>query len=1632
LSTFSKIGNAFCIFLGIVCILTGIIFARINDPVFQTYLADKVVAYLSTKFQTEIKVGSINFSFFDHLVIHDLLIKDRANDTLLYAKTADASLAIIDLLQNRYVIDNIQLNEPRIYLHKNKHTNEFNFQFILDALQTNSSASKSSSSTLALQLRTLVMNQLHFRLTDEPNHTVFNFNIPATIVDVEEMDVARSIISIKQVFFDRADMKIAKLMRSPEIIDLATNLDTEVVHINTKPLKLYVSQLLFKNAKFQFDDEMKSFSRDRFDSFHQLYKDVNLEFSNGSLVNDTVQAKIDNISMEEKSGFRVKHLEAYIRVTPELATATNLKLETSNSTIVSNASLSYLNFHSFLNFYSSVDINAVLERSSIAVRDFLFFIPHLESAAENRILTTGTFTGTLDNLKGENIKLQTGTVSRFEGNIDVNGLPDIDATFIDFKVDKLITNIIDLYQFVPSAHFPKGFSTLGKVNFNGSFTGFFNDFVAYGVISTEIGVLRSDLNMKFNDIAGNATYSGNLAASQFDLGKYTGADSLLGTISFDANLAGYGLTVANINASMEGNVSQFQFNGYNYQNIQVDGNFNKKLFSGKFALKDENVKVDFAGTVDLNQDLPVYNFNADIDNANLQHLRLSKNYYRVSTELEMNMKGDNIDNFIGFAKSVNTTFEKADQQITFDTLSLRISEADNVKYFLLASGAGTAAFTGNFALTKLPNSFLSVLDHYFPSLPYKNEIPDVVQDFDFDIVLNDMRNILTFFFPSWQGISESTIKGHFNAATNFISFRGLIPSLKYKDVSIDTLNLSAINSFGKLQLTANSFKIAFGDSIKIIRPSFNAQVIDDSAIINLFAANVPHNTYMNLNALLTGDTTGLAMHLYPSDLVLNNAKWIISENNMIRFAEERLRFENFTLSHDEQSLSISNVNLRPRATNLHFDFNKIPLADLYHFVKLKTIDLNGNLSGSLEVLNVFHAPRLKANTTLHKIIVNGREISAAAITMDYVPEKDQMKMELLITDSLYNFQAEGSYFPRKAENQLNFNLDCKRFDLSFFETLVPGYFSNTNGVASGSLLISGNSDAPLLTGEVHIPYLSSKIDFLQTTYNLYNEKISFHEGSIDLIKMKLFDENKDSAEVHGQIAHTHLNHFNFNVAVTTERIQALNTTQKDNDSFYGTAEAGGLIQFLGPLNNLEVRASMSSIHGTAISIPIGSGTSVADRSFIQYRKKGNDTLGNLFNSMEMIKGLKLSLDLDVTPDADIRIIFDQKAGDIIKGRGYGNIRMEIDPKGTFNMYGTYNIEQGDYLFTLQNFFNKYFSIDRGGSISWTGDPYGALIDINAIYNTKASVYDLVVGSGISVTSDDEMRELQRRIPVDVYLNLSGSLLLPDITFDIRLPEETTLSSAAYQQVQKVKQDEGELNKQVFGLLLLNRFLPTNSGTGNQNIGADVNNSVSEFLLNQLSYWTSQIRSDVDVNFNYQSYEANLNATNPNDLTKRNELEVALTKRFFNDRLALEAGGNFDFAATNTSGTGGNSGGGSSTNIAGDFSLEYKITPDGRLSGKAFSKSQYDVVNERYKTKNGIALSYKREFDKLKDLFRKRLNKQSRRQQREQKNELQQNVPTSSDNSLNDLPKCPVISNNVRNLQLPVINEISPIVEMTYC
>ena len=1565
--------------LGVVLVLGGIVSAKIDSPRFQSYLGDKVVSYLSKKLRTEVKLGDVNFRLFDHLILHDLLIRDLNQDTLFSAKTVDVTLGLIDLLQNRYVIKKIAVEESTIFLHKEKSGDGFNFQFISDAFSGDGSNSTGTSST-KLDLNELILRQVHFTLLDEPNHTKLDFMLPETRVHVQELDLANSIIKLRDVAFIQPDLRVEKLIQevfatTDSIISNEDIVDTAIVHINTKPIKLYVSRFRFVNALFQFDDLNAAPVTGRFDGLHQSYKNLNLEFKNGSLVMDTIKASISNISFTEKSGFILNHMEAEVSVTPTAAVAAQLKIETPYSTVSNHYAMNYLNFHSFFDYNSLVAMDIRMREASIAVADVAYFLPPANTLS-GTIVASGNFTGTLDNLKGKAVSLQTAALTRFKGDIDLKGLPDTDATFVDLKVDQLVTNVSDVQQLIHQLKLPQEFSSLGTVDFKGSFTGFFNDFVAYGSLNTKIGQISSDLNMKFNEKYENASYSGNLSMRQFDIGTYSGLDSLIGTISFDTKISGSGLVLDKLDAMMNGEVQQFTFNGYNYQHLLVDGSFKKKMFTGKIKLNDENLNLDFTGLVDLSQDIPVYNFHATIEEAKLHQLKFTDSLYILSTQLDLNMRGDNIDNFIGYAIAINTTFTRPDQSLMLDTVFLNINEISGKKHFVLASGLGTATFAGNIALTKLPASFLSFLDYYFPSLPVEQELFPAIQDFDFEIVLHDVSPVLDFFLPAWKGLNHSILHGHFNSIKHAITFTGTIPSFSYRSMLVDTLDIEATTINERLHFSVISSYLSAGDSMIILHPAIKAAIAGDSAAVDLSAANFNGNSYLNLKTLFTGDSAGFMVKVLPSDLVLNSNRWNVSEDNFITYADQRLRFNNFTISHDDQSLSVSNVNLRPRATNLHFDFNKLPIADLLQLLKVDDFNIAGNLSGSMELLNVFNAPRLQANTLLSDLIINEVSVAEAVVNVNFIPEDDQISAQMLVTDASFDIRATGSYFPRKTEDPLNFDFDIRKFDLRFFETLLPGFFSGTNGTTSGHLHLAGTPDAPLLTGEMLIPNLTLKVEYLQTTYKLNNQTITFNENHIDIGKLKLQDENNGVATARGEIRHDHLRDFRFNVAVTTDRFQVLNTTEKDNSLFYGAAEAAGILQFLGPLNDLEIRASLTSMQGTDMSIPINSGNSIGDRSFIRYVVRGNDSLQRVAGLSDILPGLRLNFDLEVTPAAKIKIIFDQKAGDIISGTGNGNIRMEIDTKGDFNMYGTYTIEEGDYLFTLQNFFNKFFTIDEGGTISWTGDPYEAQIAIDAIYSTKSSVYDLAIGSGVTF-SDQEIKELQRHIPVRVALKLRGSLLFPDVAFDISLPDETSLSSAAYQQIQKVKQDESELNKQVFGLLLLNRFLPTNSGTGNQSIGSDVNNSVSEFLLNQLSYWTSQIRSDIDFNFNYQSYEAKLNSSNPNDLTKRNELEVALTKRFFNDRLALEAGGNFDFAGANTNTPTGEG----STNIAGDFALDYKITPDGRLSGKAFSKSQYDVVDERYKTKNGIALSYKREFNKLKELFEKDLERQREKDER---------------------------------------------------
>ena len=464
---------------------------------------------------------------------------------------------------------------------------------------------------------------------------------------------------------------------------------------------------------------------------------------------------------------------------------------------------------------------------------------------------------------------------------------------------------------------------------------------------------------------------------------------------------------------------------------------------------------------------------------------------------------------------------------------------------------------------------------------------------------------------------------------------------------------------------------------------------------------------------------------------------------------------------------------------------------------------------------------------------------------------------------------------------------------------------------------------------------------MNTRYNFTNE-ITIGENYFDLKDFVINDEKNGSAVANGRISHNFFKDFNFNVILNAKKFQCLNTNSTQNSIYYGIANASGSANFSGPIENMNMEIQFTSEKGTQIFIPLSNTSEVSQSNFITFREKGKVTNFSSFTNRVNLSGIKLDMTLDITPDAEIQIIFDEKIGDKIIGNGYGNLRLDISPIGDFNMYGTYEIQSGSYLFTLQNIINKKFAIEKGSTISWSGNPYDADINLSAVYTTRTStLYKLLPADSAYKTN----------LYVDCRLFLSNKLMNPSIKYAI---DVRGVDASAESQIRSVLNSEGEASKQMFGLLVLNQFLPPSGSTPQSsnsiNAGAGASSNTIELLKDQVNNWLSQISKDVNIGFNYTA----------RDLYNKEEVQVMLSKSLLNDRLLIEGNvGVINGAATDQS----------TSNIVGDFNAEYKLGDDGRFRIKAFNKSNSSSLVYNYAPyTQGFGIFYREEFNTFRQLL----------------------------------------------------------------
>ncbi|MCB0632161.1 MAG: translocation/assembly module TamB domain-containing protein, partial [Lewinella sp.] len=530
---------------------------------------------------------------------------------------------------------------------------------------------------------------------------------------------------------------------------------------------------------------------------------------------------------------------------------------------------------------------------------------------------------------------------------------------------------------------------------------------------------------------------------------------------------------------------------------------------------------------------------------------------------------------------------------------------------------------------------------------------------------------------------------------------------------------------------------------------------------------------------------------------------------------------------------------------------------------------------------------------------------------------------------------------------------------------------------SSHLELEGLPSRPNIKGHLIAERGSFKVNFLNTRYRFNSAFADIDNYLFDLSGTILYDKYNHRAVLIEGISHDHLRDFGFDARLRTSRFLALDTHKGDNDLFYGHALGQGTVQFGGTFQQPEIYVNATVGDSSNLVIPVSNEREISDLNYVRWSKA--DELNDQDKTSNIPTGVGLEMDLVVKEEATMQIIFDELAGDIIRGSGRGNIRILVPRGSDFQMYGDYVIEKGNYLFTLYNVVNKDFRIRQGGIIRWNGDPFEAQISLAAEYQDLKTPVANFIQEYLLNASSAVKQDASNSTDVNLILKLQGDLLHPVIDFDIIFPDlKGELETYAENKLRLLRQDQNELNRQVFGLIVVGQFLPSDLSFRGTDI---IYNTVSEFISNQLSLLLTELFSEVigegkvlsgidfDIAYNqYRSIDLN------DQISSGEAFELSVTQNFFDDRLSIQVGGNVNIdnalQATPES---------SGTFVGNDLVIEYILNPKlNTLKLRIYQRLQPDIGGGQ-RLQIGGGLSYRKEFNSFREFWQS-FRKDGRRMQ----------------------------------------------------
>ena len=1456
-----------------------------------------VAEELSDLLNTRVTIGRINIGLLNRIIIDDVLLDDQDEQEMLKVTRLSAKFDIMPFFKGKISISSVQLFGFNINLQKKTPDSPPNFKFVLDAFASNDTVKKDNSLDLRINSILIRRGRMAYHVLSE-EETPGKFN--AKHVQLQNI-IAN--ISLKALSKDSINLGIKRL-----------SLDEKVSGFSLKKMSL-------------------------------------------KLVANSRQTSIDNFAIE----------------LPE----TSLKLDTIH--------LIYDSLKAFDRFTEQVRFSFRTLPSQITLKDISPFLPALSHFKEPISLDMEV-KGTVNQLTCSHLEITADNRQfRLKGDVALQDLSHPQDAYVFGTLSELtattrgvgflVRNLSHDYNGVPPV-----LERLGNVSFRGEVSGYFTDIVTYGQLHTDLGGVNMDLKLSSDKSKGLFAYSGAVKTTDYKLGKLL-ANEQLGEITFNLDVHGRHVTDRLPVVELKGLIASVDYSRYRYENITLDGEYKQGGFNGKVALDDPNGSIYLNGDVNVSSRIPTFNFQAIINKLRPHDLNLTSKYpdTEFSLKLRANFTGGSVDEMIGEINVDSLEFMSPEKQYFMNNMNIRASKQNNENQLRLTSEFLTASVEGKFQYHTLPASILNIMRKYVPSLilPPKKPI-ETHNNFQFDIHIYNTDILSTIFDIPLTVYTHSTLKGYFNDPLQRLRVEGYFPRLQYKNNFIESGMILCENPSDHIRARVRLTNLKKKGAVNL---SLDAQAKDDNISTTLNWGNSAAVTYSGQLAAVAkflrteGEKPLLKamVEVKPTDIILNDTLWQIHPSQVV-VDSGKVDVNNFYFSHQDRYVRINGRLSDNPQDSVKVDLKDINMGYVFDIASISDdVNFEGDATGTAYASGVFKKPVMNTRLFIKNFSLNQGRLGDLNIYGEWDNENRGIRLDASIKDiSTTPSRVTGIIHPLKPESGLDLNIEANELNLKFLEHYMKSIANDIKGRATGKVHFYGKFKGLNLDGAV-MTDASMNFDILNTHFAI-KDTILLAPTGLTFNNIHISDMEGHSGRMNGYLHFQYFKNLNYRFEIQANNMLVMNTKESTDMPFYGTVYGTGNALLTGnAIQGLDVNVAMTTNRNSIFTYINGSVASATSNQFIKFvdktpRRTIQDSI-QIISYYEQLQqkrqeaeeeqktDIRLNILVDATPDATMKIIMDPVAGDYISGKGTGNIRTEFYNKGDVKMFGSYQINQGVYKFSLQEVIRKDFVIKNGSTITFNGAPLDANLDIQASYTVNsASLNDLIPEESSSIIQ-------QPNVKVNCIMNLSGILVRPTIKLGIELPNERDEVQTL---VRNYISTEEQMNMQILYLLGIGKFY-TEDARNNQN-----SNVMSSVLSSTLS---GQLNNALSQVFETNNWNIGTNLSTGDKGWTDMEVEGILSGQLLNNRLLIN--GNFGYRDNPMA----------NTNFVGDFEAEWLINRSGDIRLKA-----YNETNDRYYTKTnlttqGVGIMYKKDFNKWSDLFF--WNKWKLRNKRKQKEKSKQ-------------------------------------------